>query len=214
VIWWRRLAWKLAVVSIKVVARLLWRLRIDWGAGFPEPPFVLAANHHSFLDPPLAGAVYYKPVRFLALSDLIGVHRSLDLALDVFEVIPIRRGKVPLSPMRTALEHLESGGVIGVFPEGTRHNRFDPSRAMPGAAWLAVRSGVPLVAMAVIGTDQVLGVENHLRPGRIRVVVGPAFHSTGTGRDAVDELTRRWARWTSVALSEGQVIEPASPVEG
>jgi 1-acyl-sn-glycerol-3-phosphate acyltransferase len=209
--WWRRLYWKLSMMSIRAVARVLWRLRIDSEAGFPEPPFVLAANHHSFLDPPLVGAVYGKPVRFLALADLEGHHLSLDFALDVFEVIPIRRGRVPFSAMRTSLQHLEAGGVIAVFPEGTRHDRFDPSRAMPGAAWLAVRAGVPLVAVAVIGTDQVLGVENHLRRGRIRVVVGPSFQAGGTGRDAVDELTERWARWTSVVLSEGQVTEPASP---
>jgi len=66
---------------------------------------------------------------------------------------------------------------------------------------LAARTGVPLVAVAVNGTDQVLGIDNKFRKGRVEVIVGPAFHPTGTDRAAVDDLTRRWAEWVGQALT-------------
>lgn len=196
-----RVIWPLALPAIRAGARIAWRLRVKHGSGFPPPPFVLAANHHSFLDPPLVGAVYGARARFVALNDLYGNHRSLDWALDGFEVITVRRGTIPLGAMRECLSHLSEGGVIGMFPEGIRVERFGDAGFKPGAAWLAARAGVPLVAVAVTGTDQVLGVDNELHRGRVEVVVGPTFHPTGTDRPAVADLTRRWAEWVGEALS-------------
>lgn len=170
-------------------------MTIDRGSGFPPPPFVLAANHYSFLDPPLAGAVYGRRIRFVGLVDLFGRSRFLDWTLDVLEVIRVRRGTIPLSAMRQSLSHLASGGVLGVFPEGTRVRRFGDATPLPGAAWLAVRARVPLVAVAVTGTDRVLGVDNKLHRGRVTVIVGPALHPTGDDRAAVDDLTQRWEDW-------------------
>ena len=196
-----RVIWPLALPVIRAGAGLAWRLRVDRGSGFPPPPFVIAANHHSFLDPPLVGAVYGERARFVALVDLYGNHRWLDWTLDGFEVITVRRGGIPLGAMRECLSHLSEGGVIGMFPEGIRVERFGDAGFKPGAAWLAGRAGVPLVAVAVTGTEQVLGVDNKLRRGRVEVVVGPTLHPTGTDRTAVADLTRRWAEWVGEALS-------------
>jgi 1-acyl-sn-glycerol-3-phosphate acyltransferase len=176
-------------------------MKVDRGSGFPPPPFVVAANHHSFLDPPLIGSVYGKPIRFIGLADLFGNYRILDWALDGYEVIRVRRGTVPLGAVRTAIAHLEDGGVVGLFPEGIRSPRFGDRRPLPGAAWLASRTGVPLVAMAVEGTERVLGVDNELHRGRVKVTVGPAFRADGKGREAVDDLTRRWADWVATTLA-------------
>lgn len=196
-----RLFWPVVIPSIKLGARLLWRLRVDRGPGFPEPPFVLAANHYSFLDPPLVGAAAYgKRARFIALVDLYGNHRSLDWTLDALDVIAVRRGTVPLGTVRACLAHLDEGGVVGVFPEGIRVERFGEAGFKRGAAWLAVKRQVPLVAVAVIGSDRVLGIDNHFRRGRIHVVVGPTLHPTGSDNAAIDELTDRWARWVAETL--------------
>jgi 1-acyl-sn-glycerol-3-phosphate acyltransferase len=193
--------WPVALPAIRAGARVAWRLRIDRGPGFPDPPFVIAANHYSFLDPPLVGAVYGRRTRFIALAELYGNHRSLDWALDGFEVITVRRGTVPLGAVRSCLSHLSSGGVVGLFPEGIRVERFGDAGFKPGAAWLAARARVPLVAVAVTGTDRVLGVDNVWHRGRVEVIVGPTLHPTGTDRPAVDDLTRRWAEWEGETLA-------------
>ncbi len=178
----------------------MWRLRIDRGPGFPEPPFVVAANHYSFLDPPLVGAVYGRRSRFIGLIDLYGNHKSLDWALNGWDTITVRRGTVPLGTVRQCLSQLEAGGVVGLFPEGIRVKSFGEAGFKRGAAWLSVRTGAPLVAVAVKGTDQVLGIDNKFRKGRVEVIVGPTLHPTGTDRAAVDDLTRRWADWVEQQL--------------
>lgn len=131
----------------------------------------------------------------MALIDLSGHHRLLDLAMDSFEVITVRRGTVPLGPIRQSLAHLGAGGVVALFPEGTRVGRFGDGDLKPGAAWLAVRAGVPLVAVAVTGTNGVLGLDNRFRRGRVRVIVGPTLHQQGEGRAAVSDLMSRWREW-------------------
>lgn len=149
----------------------------------------------------MIGAVFRKRVRFVTLSDLFGNYRMLDLALDTFETIKVRRDSVPLGAVREALEHLEQGGVLAIFPEGTRASSFGEIPLAAGAAWLAVRTKVPLVPIAIMGADRVLGIDNRLRRGRIKVAVGPALQPDGVGRAAVDDLTGRWAAWIEKTLT-------------
>ena len=196
----RRFAWWVVFPIIKVVSRLAWGLRIDRQASFPRPPFVIAANHYSFLDPALVGAAYGKRQRFFALVDLFGNYRLLDWTLRTFEVIEVRRGTVPLGPLRQALAHLDQGGVVSVFPEGTRVWKFGEVTPRRGAAWLAVRSGVPLVPVAVLGSERILGVDNRLHRGRLRALVGSPLRPQGSGREAVDDLHQRWMEWMTSAL--------------
>jgi 1-acyl-sn-glycerol-3-phosphate acyltransferase len=195
-----RIVWAVLPPTIRGVGRVAWRLQLQVPDGLPEPPFVVASNHFSFLDGLLIGAVLRQKVRFLALVDLFGNYRWLDFALNAFDVIPIKRGVVPLSSVRAALSHLNNGGAVGLFPEGTRHHTFDPLLARPGAGWLAARAGVPLVPVAVAGTNRVLGVDNRLRAGRICVTIGRPLSANGTDRNAVDELMTRWAIWVSKTL--------------
>jgi 1-acyl-sn-glycerol-3-phosphate acyltransferase len=182
------------------VSKIVWRLRTDPGGSFPDPPFVIAANHESFLDPPIVGGVLRRRIRFLTLGELFGNYRLLDLALKTFEVIEVRRGVIPLGALRQALDHLGEGGVVAVFPEGTRVERFGDKPIALGAAWLAVRAQVPLVPIAIAGTGEILGIDNKLRRGQIRVSVGPAMYPEGTRRKSVEELTQRWAEWVDSQL--------------
>ena len=190
-----RFVWTVVPSSVRVIGKIAWRLDLDRSIGFPEPPFVLASNHHSFLDPFLLGAAWNRRMRFIGLIDLFGNSRVVDFGLRAFETIPVKRGTVPLGAVRSALDHLAGGGAVGLFPEGTRHWEFDPERVLPGAAWLAARTGVPLVPIAIDGSERVLGVNNRLHRGRIKVTIGPPLHPTGTDRPSVDDLTRKWANW-------------------
>ena len=197
------MAWRIGPGSIRLAARLMWRLRIEHEAPFPEPPFIIAANHLSFLDPPLVGSAWGRRLRFITLADLFGNYPLLDFTLDSFEAIRVRRGTIPLAAIRNSLAHLAEGGVVCIFPEGTRAAKWGEVPPLPGAAWLAVKAGVPIVGMAAIGTDQVLGIDNKLHRGRVRIKVGPTFYPEGNGRPAVDDLTRRWSEWIAEATTPG-----------
>lgn len=200
--WSERLLWGAGPYLVRGICRIVWRLEIEAEEGFPKPPFVVAANHHSFLDAILIGAAFGTKIRFLALQGLFGHYRWVDLALRAFDVIPLRRGVVPLGPVREALNHVHEGGAVGLFPEGTRHWDFDPRRAKHGAAWLATRAKVPLIPVALQGTQQVLGVDNRLRSGRVKITVGSPLRGDADSRPEVERLTSRWADWLATTLSQ------------
>jgi 1-acyl-sn-glycerol-3-phosphate acyltransferase len=123
----------------------------------PEGPVVFAANHFSHLDPVLVGATVGRPVRYLAVDELYGSSAFFDRLTTWLGAIPMSRTRAPLGALRTALQELRDGGSVGLFPEGVRvwtWGEMDPKR---GAAWLASRVGVPLVPVAIAGSDDAMG---------------------------------------------------------
>jgi 1-acyl-sn-glycerol-3-phosphate acyltransferase len=199
-----RVAWRVGPSSIRIAARLIWRFRVEEESPFPDPPFIIAANHLSFLDPPLVAAAWGRRLKFITLADLFGNYPLLDFTLDAFEAIRIRRATVPLAAIRESLAHLADGGVVCLFPEGTRAPRWGEVRPLPGAAWLAVKAQVPIVAVAAIGTDRVLGIDNKLHIGRVGIRIGPTLYPNGSGRAAVNDLTRRWSDWIASAVDPNE----------
>jgi 1-acyl-sn-glycerol-3-phosphate acyltransferase len=124
----------------------------------PDGPVVFAANHFSHLDPVAVSIAVKRPVRYLAVDELYGNSFVFDTLTLWLGAIPMSRSRVPLGALRTALAELDAGGSVGVYPEGVRvwtWGEVDPPKR--GAAWLARRAGVPLVPVAVAGSDQALG---------------------------------------------------------
>ncbi len=142
-------------------ARLLSRLYFDTSVvgrdHLPaEGPFILAANHFSHLDPPFLGVHARRDIRFLAVDELFGHSRLFDMMMEVYAAIPLDRDGYPVTAMREAINHLESGGAIGLFPEGRRVERWGVDDPKRGAAWLACMTGAPLIPAAIHGTQHSL----------------------------------------------------------
>jgi len=197
--------WAAASPLIRLAGRTFFGLEIERQSDVPPPPFVVAANHYSHFDAPVIGAALRLPVRFLVVADLFGESRLLDWFVLGSGAIPLPRHRAPLSALRAALSALGRGDVVGVFPEGTRVTHWGTLPPKRGAAWLAARTGVPLLPVAVIGTGRVFGLENRLRRGRIRVVIGGPLE----GEDPAG-LTDRWAEWLTETISD----HPGSEVDG
>jgi 1-acyl-sn-glycerol-3-phosphate acyltransferase len=135
--------------------RLLWGSEI-LGSVPPERPFLAAINHFSHLDSVLVGRAL-GPIRYLAVDELYGTSKAFDGLITWLGAIPMSRTKVPLQALRTALEYLDAGGVIGMYPEGRRVWTWGEARPKRGAAWLAHRAGVPLLPIAIWGTQESMG---------------------------------------------------------
>ncbi len=193
-----RFLWSIGPPLVRMVGRACFSLRIELDQELPPPPFVVAANHYSHLDPVVIGASLGGPIRYLAVDELFGMSVVLDRLLAWFGVIPVSRSRAPVGTVRAALARLEAGEAVGVFPEGTRVSVWGDLSPKRGAAWLAVRAGVPLIPVAVVGTDRVFGLDNHWKRAPITVVVGaPIAAAPGD----VSEIMARWETWVTERLA-------------
>ena len=147
----------------------------------PSGPYVAVINHLSHLDPPMAGLALRGPIRFLALDELWQYSRLLRMTFRIFGVIPIaREGRYPLRALGSALRCLKAGESVGLFPEGRRVRSWGEEPLSRGAAWLATRAGVPVIPVAIWGTQNAMSIDNmRIRRAPVRVVVGCPIHPDG-----------------------------------
>jgi 1-acyl-sn-glycerol-3-phosphate acyltransferase len=141
----------------RMLARGLLDLEVTGKQHVPrDGPLVVAANHFSHLDVPIIGTNLDRYLRFLAVDQLYGKSYMLDGILGLFSAIPLDRDGYPIRALREAIDHLEAGHAIGLFPEGRRVEAWgiDPPRR--GAAWLAWATGAPLLPVAIHGTQHSL----------------------------------------------------------
>jgi 1-acyl-sn-glycerol-3-phosphate acyltransferase len=151
-------------------------------------PTILMVNHDSHWDPVVAGvALRRRQIRALAKSSL-WKNRVLSWVLDQMGQIPIERGRGDAAALATAIDHLERGQCIGVFPEGTV-SRGQALRYLSGAGRLALAvPGTRVLGVRITGAVDI--VRFPLRP-RLRVeVFEPAGGPPGDGESAV-ALTKR-----------------------
>lgn len=174
----------------------LWRPRVLGAWRVPASgPVILAVNHAHNIDGPMLMGTAPRPVHFLIKKEaFIG---PLDPFLKGIGQLKVDRETTDRAAVTDALGVLRDGGVLGIFPEGSR-GEGDFASLRAGLAYFAVRSGAPIVPVAVLGsTDRRGRLIPALPPlrGRVDVVFGDAFAAGDGGgrrtRTAMDEATVR-----------------------
>jgi 1-acyl-sn-glycerol-3-phosphate acyltransferase len=138
--------------------KVVFRLRAQGLEHVPAGGFVLAANHNSNFDPwPLGMTLYPRRfLRFMGKSELFWT--PLKQFITACGAFPVRRGERDLEAIRTATELCREGHIVVMFPEGTRRKKGlrkkHEARAHTGAARIALDAGVPLIPVAIVGTDR------------------------------------------------------------
>jgi 1-acyl-sn-glycerol-3-phosphate acyltransferase len=156
----------------KAVLRTYFRQQTEGVHHVPlTEPFIVAANHVSYLDPPALGAACPRPIHFMAKAELFEIP-ILGKMISGCGAFPVQRGAADRHAIRKALRILEDGGVIGVFPEGTRSRDGETLHPQGGAALLALKAGVPILPAAIWGTEDVDGLWHLPKPVRIGVRFG------------------------------------------
>lgn len=174
----------------------LWKPRVLGAWKVPATgPVIYAVNHSHAIDGPMVMGVAPRPAHFLIKKEaFIG---PLDPFLLAIGQVKVDRSGTDRTAITQALDVLSAGGVLGIFPEGTR-GEGDFAALRAGLAYFAVRSGAAIVPVAVLGSSDRPGrLIKALPPlrSRVDVVFGDPFEAgDGSGRrtrKALDEATER-----------------------
>ncbi|HTL54351.1 MAG TPA: lysophospholipid acyltransferase family protein [Candidatus Limnocylindrales bacterium] len=160
-------------ISFRALYRFYFRWRVYNSERVPlQGPVILAANHASFLDPPLVGSGVRRSINYLARENLFRFP-VLGWVLHQWQVVPVDREGGGAKGLKAILDRLLDGGAIILFPEGTRtrDGKLQPARS--GIGLTVIKSDAPVVPVRVFGTFQAFG--RHMkfpRPHRIAVKYG------------------------------------------
>jgi len=140
---------------------------------------ILAANHLSAADSVFLPLMVDRPVTFSAKAEYFTasgpVGRLWAAYLRATNQLQMDREgpRAAQDTLEAALALLQEGGLFAIYPEGTRSPDGRLYRGRPGVGWLALRSGLPVIPVALSGTRQVLAPGRVVpRPGRIEVTIG------------------------------------------
>ena len=175
------------------VFRLFFHLEIYGKENIPSSGrFVIAANHASFLDPPLIGYILPKPIAYFTKQEqLVGL---FGLLITHLGAIPLSRTSMGTSDIRAALNVMQKGKSLLIFPEGTRSRtgRFLPAK--PGIGFIVLRANVPVLPVCIMGSYRAMPPgRNFIRPGKIIIRIGkPCYYSRQyTYHEVAQDVMRR-----------------------
>jgi len=196
---WVDLFYGASTATMRAVVWTFGRYQVIGAERMPRSgPLIVVSNHLNNADPPLLGASLPRWIRFMAKQELFD--SPLGLVVRSFGAFPVRRFEADLAALRRAQSILKEGGVLGMFPEGHRSRTGGMGPPHPGTALIALRSGAPLLPVAITGTEAISTPLVLLRKPRIRVVVGEPFTLPAQRRvtaahvqSGTDEIMRRIA---------------------
>jgi len=157
--------------------KVVFRVRVVGKERVPaQGAYIVAPTHRSILDIPFAAFITGRTVRFLAKDDLFSTPFGRRL-FDALGAVEVERGTADRAALRALEDALAAGSPVAVFPEGTRRSGPEITELYAGAAFLAIKLGVPIVPVGVGGSEHILPKGKLLpRIHRVAVSVGHPIH--------------------------------------
>jgi 1-acyl-sn-glycerol-3-phosphate acyltransferase len=168
-----------AKVAVRTMARTIWRARVYGTSNVPrDGALIVACNHVSYFDPPLLGCLCPRRISYMAKKELFAIP-VLGTVIRALGAYAVDREGSATAAIKRSLAVLETGGVVGIFPEGRRNpgGTFAPQT---GVALLSALGQVPVVPACIRGTDRAL------RLAQINVAFGAPLNPPA-GRKATRE---------------------------
>ncbi len=197
--------WRLIVTVLCLIA---FRLRVEGREHEPrQGPFIAAVNHASAVDPLLTAVSLRRRAHYMAKADVLTIP-VLSAWLTSLGTFPIRRGEPDRKALRRAFQILEHGGVLVMWPEGTRSRDGRLQAAEPGAARIALRMGVPVLPIAIAGSYRVLP-KGARWPKFVPVTVrvGPPLHVPKVEGRIDSQVLEIWGR--RIMEEIGKLLPPS-----
>ena len=170
----RMTCWYLLGYSLsKAIAKTFFHYRVIGAENMiEEGPCIIAANHCSYLDPPLVGVACRRAIHYLARKSLLDIP-VLGSILPQLNVIPVDQKNADRSALMGAIRVVRYGGGVLIFPEGTRSPDGELQPAQPGIGMIVVKTDAPVVPVRIFGSYQAFSRERRIpRRAFVTVVVG------------------------------------------
>jgi 1-acyl-sn-glycerol-3-phosphate acyltransferase len=153
-----------ARLTLRGLFGLTTRLHIEGLDNIPHSDAaIIAFNHLGHLDPLLVSAFSPRAPEFIALADLLNVPGT-SLALRAYGIIPIYRDEYDRQVIRAALDTLNRGDLLALAPEARQSPNATLEKGREGVAYLALKSGAPVVPVGITGTQNVFGAWRQRTP--------------------------------------------------
>ncbi len=162
----------IAWVIWKILRTLSFPLKVQGKGNVPRGgAFILASNHLSYLDPMIIGECFPRYISYMAKESLFK-NKLFAFFLNGVGAFPVKRETADIGAIKEALKRLKAGCPLVLFPEGTRLT--SRKEIHPGAALIAVKSGVPVVPVYLKGSNRVLAPgAQFLRRSSVSISFGP-----------------------------------------
>lgn len=147
---WKLFERKVVKAVLRGLYRLVYRVKIT-GSVPDTGAYIICANHINYLDAAAVVLFNERKVNFVGKEDLF-INGILNWLAHVFDVIPIKRNMQDMEAMKRCIKVLKSGEVLGIFPEGTRKGLEKNGKAKNGAAYMAIKTGTPIIPCGIHGT--------------------------------------------------------------
>lgn len=179
------------------ILRTFYGLRIDGREHLvTEGAVLVAANHQSYLDPPILANLYDTPMFFLARKTLFrGFCNWLYRKWNAF---PVDQDNPDLAALKNIIRLLKAGERVAIFPEGARTLDGNIAEAAPGVGFVAAKSGAVIQPVRIRGAYEALPRgASRPRASRISVSIGPAIRLTpeelkqASAKGGYDQLSKR-----------------------
>lgn len=173
---------------IRFIINAIADVEVDGWDRLPEGNVLIAANHLGRMDPALILYVMEREDVIVAVAEKYKNHPLFGAIGRTVDAVWLNRFEADFSALREILARMKKGGIMFIAPEGTRSKTEALQEGKPGAAFLASKSGYPVLPVALIGTEDRVIVENlkRFRKSKIKVVAGDAFYveaPKGAGRE-------------------------------
>jgi 1-acyl-sn-glycerol-3-phosphate acyltransferase len=171
--WSELVLYRVVRLILLAFSKTFWRARFDGAEHLPKKGgYVLAPVHRSNVDTPILSGLTTRRLHYMGKVSMWKI-KPVGWLFTALGSYPVHRGTADREALRKTAEILEAGEPVVIFPEGTRQTGPLVKPLFEGAAYIALKAGVPIVPVGIGGTEAAMPKGSKmLRPVRVRVVVG------------------------------------------
>jgi 1-acyl-sn-glycerol-3-phosphate acyltransferase len=209
--WSQRAMYKVIRALIHGACRVYFRLDIQGRENLPTTgAYIVSPIHRSNLDTPVLSAITTRRLRYMGKESL-WKSRPLGWLLTALGGFPVQRGTADREALKAGLACVERGEPLVMFPEGTRQAGPDVAEMFDGPAYVACRTGTPIIPIGLGNTEAAMPKgSKFIRPVKMTIVIGapiqppPLKESGRVSRAGVRDLTARLGEEIQRLFDEAQ----------